>query len=57
MPSYFCTNWVSAKAYHWHLVWHFRTASDSSKLECLQERALQLAYNTSADSYDTAEKR
>ena len=47
MPSYFCTNCQPATAYHCHLMWHFRTASDSSKLECLQERALQLAYNTS----------
>ena len=40
-----------------HLVWHFCTASDSRKLERLQERALRLVYNTTTESYDTLLKR
>ena len=40
-----------------HLVWHFCTASDSRKLERLQERALRLVYNTITESYDTLLKR
>ena len=40
-----------------HLVSHFCTASDSRKLERLQERALRLVYNTSTESYDTLLKR
>ena len=40
-----------------HLVWHFFTASDSRKLERLQERALKLVYNTTTESYDTLLKR
>jgi len=40
-----------------HLVWHFCSASDSRKLERLQERALRLVYNTTADSYDALLKR
>ena len=40
-----------------HLVWHFCTASDNRKLERLQERALRLVYNTTAESYDALLKR
>ena len=40
-----------------HLVSHFCTASDSRKLERLQERALRLVYNTTTESYDTLLKR
>ena len=40
-----------------HLVWHFCTASDSRKLQRLQERAVRLVYNTTTDSYDTLLKR
>ena len=40
-----------------HLVWHFCSASDVRKFERLQERALRLVYNTTADSYDTLLKR
>ena len=39
------------------LVWHFCTASDNRKLERLQERALRLVYNTTAESYDALLKR
>ena len=42
---------------YFHLVWHFCTASDSRKLERLQERALRLMYNTTTDSHDTLLKR
>ena len=38
-------------------MWHFSTASDSRKLERLQERALKLVYNTTTESYDTLQKR
>ena len=40
-----------------HLVLHFCTASDSRKLERLQERTLRLICNTTTDSYDTLLKR
>ena len=40
-----------------HLVWHFCTASDSRKLERLQERALRLVYNTTTESYDALQER
>ena len=40
-----------------HLVWHFCTASDSHKLEHLQERALRLVYNTTTESYDALQER
>ena len=39
------------------LVLHFCTASDSRKLERLQERTLRLICNTTTDSYDTLLKR
>ena len=38
-------------------MWHFSTASESRKLERLQERALRLVYNTTTDSYDNLLKR
>ena len=38
-------------------MWHFCTASDNRKLERLQERALRLVYNTTAESYDALLKR
>ena len=38
-------------------MWYFCTASDSRKLERLQERALRLVYNTTTESYDTLLKR
>ena len=34
-----------------HLVWHFCRASDSRKLEWLQERGLRVVYNEEQDSY------
>ena len=40
-----------------HLVWHFCTASDTRKLDCLQERALRLVHNSTNDSYYTLVKK
>ena len=36
-----------------HLVWHFCKASDSRKIERLQERALRAVYRTKSSSYQT----
>ena len=35
-----------------HLVWHFCRASDSKKLERVQERALRAIYSDRSSSYD-----
>ena len=40
-----------------HLVWHFCRASDSRKLERLQERALRFVYDNTNDSYDALLKK
>ena len=36
-----------------HVVWHFCKASDSRKVERIQERALRAVYKTKSDTYET----
>ena len=35
-----------------HLIWHFCKASDTRKLECLQEKALRAVYRSHNESYE-----
>ena len=38
---------------YFHVVWHFCKASDSRKVERIQERALREVYKTKLDTYET----
>ena len=40
-----------------HLIWHFCKATETRKLEHLQERALRVVYRSHADSYQDLPKR
>ena len=39
------------------MIWHFCTASDSRKIERIQERALRAVYRSKSESYDTLLQR